>query len=108
MNQFDELEIMAQHFADGDYFKSTPDGFVIQHMVAPNPPTVPHMAEPLPILDAEGNPILDVEGNATYHEAVQAVDESGNLLFDTLPLIEDEWESLDAFKIRNKLFQYAE
>lgn len=78
MNQFQELEIIANSLPPGSSLEMTPDGFQIRSSHAPDPATAPR-------LDADGDPMLD---------------DNGNPIVDTLPWIMDGLETLDSYKQR--------
>ena len=83
-NQFQELELIASHFAPNDFFERQGEEQGVRHTIVPDPAEIP-------VLDEEGEPALNQEGQPIMQAA---------------PLELGPWESLDSFKAAHPgLFQ---
>lgn len=94
MNQNEEMQLIGATFCANEYFEQTPTGMQIRHMIVPDPATRPVME---PFLDAEGQMVLDQEGQPVLRPSV---DQDGQTIYEDLPLILGELETLEAYKQR--------
>ena len=87
ISERDEIQTIIAMMPPTSYLSRNVEGNMgIQNLIVPDPATAPR-------LDSEGNPVLD---------------ENGEAIVDTLPLVLGEWISFEDFKKLHKLFQYAE
>ena len=101
LSERDELQTIISMLPANAYLSRSIEGNMgIQQMLTPDPATTPRMIP--------GEPVVDSEGNETPGEPVPALDEDGQPILDTLPLLMGEWISFDDFKKANHLFQYSE